>query len=71
MEKITQDKREIASLHYDDEDSSCHLSGQHGCEKIVAYEEKGPLDFVPYFAIYKDGVINQRIPAYKVSVVYK
>jgi len=71
IKTIVTDHRTIEGLYYDDERGSCFVAGHPMCEKIIAYEEKGQGDLVPYFAVFHNGQVSQRVPAYKVTVVYK
>lgn len=68
---IAQDAREIKRLHFDDKDFTYYTAGQCGVTKIVAYQEKGPLDFFTCFAVYHGEEIIARVPAWKVTVLYK
>lgn len=71
--KITDDHREIDSIHFDDPDGNCFstTSRHQEIDQIVAYDEDGPSGPIPYFAVYKRGEIYVRVPAYMVHVYYK
>lgn len=71
--KISDDDREIESIHFDDPDgSSFSVTQRHQeIEKIVAYEEIGPSGPMPYLAVFKRGEIYSRVPAYMVHIYYK
>jgi uncharacterized protein YqfB (UPF0267 family) len=70
METILKDKREISGIYYDDAEES-HYSTEAGY-RIMAYREDGMYCYIPYFAVYNDkDEIIARVPAWKVTVVYK
>ena len=68
MKTILEDEREIKYIDWDNGDC-CHV-GHCGVTKITVYEEKGPGDFIPYVAVWKDDNISIRIAAWAVSINY-
>ena len=40
------------------------------CDAIRAYPEPGQMAMVPWFAVYRDGVVIARVPAHFVEVGY-
>ncbi len=68
--KIIDDRREISWIDFNDSDGTHMTAGKFGCGKIVAYAEHGSLGPVPYLAVYKDGQVEQKIPAHMVIVHY-
>jgi len=67
---IWNDDRTISGIYYDDpEESRYSLSSGH---HIKAYPEPGPHGDIAYFAVYNaSGIIEARVPAWKVTVVYE
>ena len=67
---IIADETEISGIYYDDVDES-HYSTEAGYI-IRPYYETGTLYDVLYYAVYDvDNKIIARVPAWKVTVVYK
>jgi hypothetical protein len=71
--RICDDDREIESVYYSGEDAGGWSTVQKGhlCEKIIAYNEPGPNGPMPFYAVYRNGEVYCRIPAYMVYVYYK
>jgi hypothetical protein len=68
--KIFDDIRPISALWYEKGDDG-YQAGVGDCAKIVAYQENGQCDYVPFYAIINEkGDIIQRIPAHFVVVHY-
>lgn len=69
MKTIIRDERVIKSIHWPDE--SQIVAGENGVEKIVAYQEHGYGSYITWLAIYRNGVIDQRInTAFLDSIIY-
>lgn len=72
--RITDSSARIAGIYYITEGAGgftagsldCHM----GCDKIVAYDEKGVGDFMPFYAVYRGDQIHARVPAWAVTVFY-
>ena len=71
IKTILEDKREIHSIHYCQEDGGMHVVGKHGCTKIEVYPENGMYARIPMIAVFYNGKIRNRIPAAILEVVYK
>lgn len=72
--KITDSSDRIAGIYYNTEGASGFTVGSHdchmGCDKIEAYPEYGPGDFMPFYAVYRGDRIHARVPAWAVTVFY-
>lgn len=71
MSELSEDKRAIACITYDDEDGSAWYVGQGGVTRIEPYDEYGEMAPVPWLAVYKAEFVLARVPARKVTVVYQ
>lgn len=71
--RIYDDMREIESVYFPGDDASGFNTSvkAHEVEKIVAYNEVGPHGAMPFYAVYRNGEVFVRIPAYMVFVYYK
>lgn len=67
--RITEDERPIKQITWADGQGWICV-GREGVTKIVAYDEKGVMDFVPWLAVYKEDVIWQRIDAAGKEITY-
>jgi hypothetical protein len=72
---IYDDPRPISAIWFPGDDAPGYWTASKDsmfrCDKILAYKEHGPGDFMPFFAVYRDGEIHARIPAWQVTVQYK
>jgi len=69
MPTIFKDSRPITKIFWPDE--SQLTVGQNGVEKIEPYQEKGALDYTTWLAVYRNGMIDQRInTVYLDCIVY-
>lgn len=68
---ILTDARAISGIYWDDFDGECRVVGLAGVTKIEAYEEKGPLDFMPWIAVWMGNAIELRVPAWRVAIDYR
>jgi hypothetical protein len=59
MEIMMNDNRPIKKIWWPDE--SYMEVGHGGIEKIVAYPEGGDMGYVTWFAVYRDGNLDQRL----------
>lgn len=69
-ELIYDDQRRIESIWFD---GSHHIEvggGSPCVEQIVAYPEPGIGSNTAWLAIYRDGVITARVPAWMVHIIY-
>ena len=64
---ILEDKRQISSIHWDDELDSRFMVGEVCVERIEAYGEPGQYCMLPWFAIWKDGKVVQRVNGSHIS----
>lgn len=77
MKNILEDDREIKQVNFNNEDDEYHAVGSKGpffkeeCTKIEAYPERGMHCDIPFIAVYYDGELKRRIPAWKVEIVYE
>ena len=73
MKTLLEDFRAIAAIHFPEGHS--FIEGVDNCARIEVYKEKGPTDFIPYFAVFtntSDSVEpTYRIPAYTAAVQYR
>ena len=67
---LSQDERPIAAVFYPQESDPGFTVGSNGCTKIMAYDENGRMDCIPWVAIFVGDEIKWRIPADQVSVRY-
>lgn len=68
VKTLLDDDREIGEIHLAGE---VYVIGEK-VDSIYSYGENGELALVPWFAICKDGVILERLPASSVlKVIYK
>src|SRR3972149_3807958 len=67
---ILSDNRPIGAIHYDDKDDSFFRVGVSNITKIQPYEECGEGGYAVWLAVYRNGEITCRIPAWKVTVEY-
>jgi hypothetical protein len=44
--------------------------GRDGITKIEVYKEHGNGDFIPYLAVWKDGILFMRTPAIGKEIIY-
>ena len=65
--ELSKDDRPIRDIF---NDYAARFVGQDGITKIVAYDEHGEMDWVPWFAIFKGDEIYERIPAKAWGVTY-
>jgi hypothetical protein len=65
---LLDDNRSIKALLFDEDDSIIAV-GQSKVEKIEVYGEPGEFCYRPWFAVYRSGVIAERINAFAVSIV--
>lgn len=67
---LSTDDRRIMSIWWDDRDDSSIQVGKLNVTEILAYDEAGQAAHVPWLAVIKEGVIDSRVPAYKVTISY-
>lgn len=71
MSKLSEDRRPIESIWYDDEEHGNFWVGRLGVTRIEPYDEYGEMAPVPWLAVYKGDFLMARVPARKVTVVYQ
>ena len=67
MTSIIKDDRKIVKLVYEDGEA---FSVGKSITKIVAYEENGQMEAVPWFEIWEGDFLSGRVNAATISVVY-
>jgi len=67
IKQIVDDNRTIEKLIWLD-DTTCVATVE---DPIIAYEEPGQDQMVPWFAVYQGGEITMRVPAWMVCVMYE
>ena len=59
MKTIFTEDRPIKSIFYPDESSL--TAGKNGVEEILPYQEEGAMGYVTWLAVFRKGIIDQRI----------
>lgn len=70
MTAMLEDTRQIKAVYFNDLEESQYMVGSYEVDKIEVYPECGMHCDLPFVAVYKNGEIHSRIPAYKVQIVY-
>jgi len=65
---LSRDERRIRGVC---NDYVCRWVGHNGITKIVAYDDFGQMSHVPWYAIFKNDEIIERIPAVTWGVQYE
>ena len=69
--EIANEKRPISAVYWDDvENTSFRVCGKQ-VTGIEAYDDYGVGDVMPYIRVMKGDDVLCRVPAYKVTVLYK
>jgi len=68
--RIPDDDRPITMLVFPYEEVSYYKVGAGGATRIVAYNECGQMEVVPWFAVYEGDVLTIRVNAAHVETVH-
>jgi hypothetical protein len=66
---LVDDEREIESIWFPGDTGGSYSVGRGDIEKIVTYYENGQMAMVPWFAVFRNGKLSQRINAATVMTV--
>jgi len=70
--ELSKEPRSIRMVHDADGNGNQYVVGTRGVTKILAYDEHGDLDFVPWIAVFTgEGKIWVRFPAKNIAVYYQ